>query len=618
MTLKLPFFPTPYKDELLYSVISRYHLWSRNPFPTNTNMDLFDSNTIKAKIGFPNGLGVLVEKIPSNSDDLIDRLIRNNSMYPLYHPFLEQKQREKIIAEMKKTEGKAISLAGVIQSNIPIPRYLRYCVSCLREDEHKYGEPYWLRTHQIFGVNICPLHNEWLIESNVEASDLKKSNVYTALDKNVESLKLLDKGDYEKHLNFSKMVYELLNNDLSILGNEELKDKYLYLLKQKDLATFTGVIKEQSLIEQFVEFYGGDYLKEVHSEVNVNTRNNWVNTITRPKSKVHPLRHLLLINFLGLSLEEFFSIAVEDEAPFGKGPWVCFNAASDHYLKPVIKEVEIKRGTHTKLPVGTFKCSCGFVYAKTYSKSTADMQKMGMVKSYGSIWNKKLVHLRKVEKKTIREVANELHVTPLTVIRKLRKLDENVEEEKLHNGVNQELKKKHQNVWTDLIKKYPEKSITELRNSAKASYIWLYRNNKSWLESNSPEYSRKSNVKNQIDWKKRDNEFSKKIPSTVSRIKNKKGRPVRITCCSIGKELRIYPILQYGLDKLQNTKRLIEKFAESVEEFQIRRVKWATEELQRNGDNITASKIMKKASLAPSKIQQNVLLEVIKISTEVS
>lgn len=616
MSLKLPFFPMPYKDELLYSAISRYHLWSRNPFPTNTNMDLFDSKTMKAKIGFPNGLETLIEKLPTKSDNFITNIIQYNTLYPLYHPFLDEKDSDNIINELMKKNGKATSLAGVIQSKIPIPRYLRYCEKCLLDDERKFGEPYWHRTHQVFGVNICHVHKEWLIESTIEAFDLKKANVYSPLNKNVGRLQSLDQGEFEKHLKLSMMVCDLLNTRLSFSVNQKLKEKYLFFLKQKDLATFKGVIKERQLIEQFVEFYGVGYLKAVHSDVNVNTRNNWVNLITRPKSKVHPIRHLLLINFLGITLEEFFSIKVEDENPFGKGPWICFNAASSHYLKPVINEITIKRGTHTKLPVGVFKCDCGFIYSKTYSEKGKMNNQLGRIISFGPTWIEELVRLKNVEKKTIREIAKELHVTPLTVIRKLRNFNGDEEDKKIDKEVDEELMQKHQKHWSDLVNKFPNKSITELRNTAKASYIWLYRNNKSWLESNTPTIKRKSKVGNYVDWKKRDIEFNQKIPPVVSIIRNKSGRPVRLTCCSIGKELGIYPILQYGLNLLPKTKRTIEKYVETVEQFQIRRVQWAAEELQKNGECVTASKIMKKASLAPHKINKEVLTKVNEVASE--
>ncbi|WP_338028717.1 TniQ family protein [Gloeothece citriformis] len=46
----LRFFPNPYPDELLYSILARYHLRSGNNSPKITLKELFnDSNTIATK-----------------------------------------------------------------------------------------------------------------------------------------------------------------------------------------------------------------------------------------------------------------------------------------------------------------------------------------------------------------------------------------------------------------------------------------------------------------------------------------------------------------------------------------------------------------------------------------
>ena len=54
----------------------------------------------------------------------------------------------------------------------------------------------------------------------------------------------------------------------------------------------------------------------------------------------------------------------EDEGPFGKGPWPCLNKAADHYKQPVIQHVNITRDYKSSAPIGTFECSCKFVYAR--------------------------------------------------------------------------------------------------------------------------------------------------------------------------------------------------------------------------------------------------------------
>src|SRR5205085_12524950 len=45
-----------------------------------------------------------------------------------------------------------------ILSPIYRAKYLRFCPLCFVEDLQKYGEAYWHRLHQAFGVLVCPVH----------------------------------------------------------------------------------------------------------------------------------------------------------------------------------------------------------------------------------------------------------------------------------------------------------------------------------------------------------------------------------------------------------------------------------------------------------------------------
>ena len=56
----------------------------------------------------------------------------------------------------------------------------------------KYGETYWHRTHQIFGVKVCPIHSVKLIESSI-----------TITERNYKTYRLMD-SDINEHSEFEK------------------------------------------------------------------------------------------------------------------------------------------------------------------------------------------------------------------------------------------------------------------------------------------------------------------------------------------------------------------------------------------------------------------------------
>ena len=47
----------------------------------------------------------------------------------------------------------------------------RWCPSCLRADQKRFGVPYWHRTHQLPGTYVCVLHKIELVEANAPYRD---------------------------------------------------------------------------------------------------------------------------------------------------------------------------------------------------------------------------------------------------------------------------------------------------------------------------------------------------------------------------------------------------------------------------------------------------------------
>lgn len=167
--------------------------------------------------------------------------------------------------------------------------------------------------------------------------------------------------------------------------------------------------------------------------------------------------------------------------------------------------------------------------------------------------------------------------------------------------------------WLKLMKQYTDKSKTELRQLNKAVYAWLYRNDKEWLKFNSPEpIYRYKNTR--VDWDKRDREILAKVKTVVEEILNSTEKPERITISLIGSKLGIRALLEKHLDKLPLTKEYLESAKESRKDFQLRRIKWAVQELKRQGEIPKLWKVLRKAGIRKEFCQdmENYILKMIK------
>ncbi len=74
-------------------------------------------------------------------------------------------------------------------------------------------------------------------------------------------------------------------------------------------------------------------------------------------------------------------------------------------------------------------------------------------------------------------------------------------------------------------------------------------------------------------------------------------KPIRITIGKIAVTIGMKALLEKHLDKLPQTKDYLESVTETVEDYQIRRIKWAFEELNLRGEEVKECKILRVAGL---------------------
>lgn len=128
----LHWFPTPYPDELLYSVLARYHVWSGNTSPKMTVEELFGKRTVRSVWDLPANLKILLSQLGTYWD--ADQLINNHTMYPYYAAFLLPTQAKQVKKSMLDNKGSTIhTRIGVAASNVKPKENLWVCSECIKE-----------------------------------------------------------------------------------------------------------------------------------------------------------------------------------------------------------------------------------------------------------------------------------------------------------------------------------------------------------------------------------------------------------------------------------------------------------------------------------------------------
>lgn len=179
----------PYPDELLYSVMCRYHLRSGNRSFRQTKLDLF--NTVGTKqyyLGLPNNLATLTHQLPLGSNLTLTQLLQEHTLFRYYQTFLTNREVKRLRELMEGKESKSIAqVAKIPKLRLYYPKYRQFCPQCLIEDLQQYGETYWHRLHQVPGVRVCLIHGVGLPNSRVLLSEMRKS--FVAADEWIYSLR---------------------------------------------------------------------------------------------------------------------------------------------------------------------------------------------------------------------------------------------------------------------------------------------------------------------------------------------------------------------------------------------------------------------------------------------
>ncbi|UQZ33638.1 hypothetical protein C2I18_08845 [Paenibacillus sp. PK3_47] len=306
------FFPTTYDDELFYSVMARYHWISGNENPKISMLEMFGSTNICATKLFPTHLQHLCERLPRPNTYTPSEFIEDNTFLPYYAKFIPIERYEKLKDIMMYGNGTSVyMLLGITASEMKKAKVLKFCSSCVIDDEKIYGEAYWHRSHQADSISICFKHGCHLQLSNVETNQRHKHAMVT-LSSYLTNDHYFQKSAVEllnsDHNQFiAEQSYYLLKSKVSSVGLERLRQYYIMKLKEKDLITKSERIRWIELISKFNQFYSESFLSSLNCKVIVGDEYTWFHKVLRsPRVTCHPLRHILILGFLGETVDSMF------------------------------------------------------------------------------------------------------------------------------------------------------------------------------------------------------------------------------------------------------------------------------------------------------------------------
>ena len=616
----LGYFPDPYPDELFYSICARFSDATRYTTSDGTRRDLFGEKGGGTLATLPTGLDHLVARLPPRASYTAEEFIDSHTLFPYYAPFLPT-ERAALLRETMKGKGRGHThiLAAITSHRVPLPQWLRFCPVCVEEDRRAFGECYWHRLHQVTGVEVCPVHQVFLQNSTIHSYYQYHSFRVIPAEHAIQLAQ-------PQALDLSNIVHQmllqiacdtawLLSHQGLTQGRDSLRQRYISLLNAQGLASLRGVTQRRQIFERVRGYYPPEFLALLSSQLAQSDKQNWlINLLKRSWWGQPPIRHLLMMQFLGYSAERFFALSV-DQAPFGQGPWPCLNPTCEFYHQPVI-QIQLRKAYRSGRPRGTFSCVCGFVYNRLGpEQSTEERFKWSSVKTPGPTWEAALREGWLDATLPLYQLAQKLGFTNEAIKHYAAVLELDFPRPRGHKSLStskfsQTPKKakpksveqlatereKHESAWIAGMREHPEWGRHKLGKEMPAVYRWLLCNHRVWLEEQhqrQPPGKREKEPQISIHyWRQRDSQLAKELPSAAQRLRTAPGQPRRITKNLLAVEIHQPVLLTIQQDKLPLTWAVLETLLDTPETFALRRLDWIVAQAHRRGSTLLRSRLL--------------------------
>ncbi|HEJ2566228.1 TniQ family protein [Pseudomonas aeruginosa] len=258
---KLDFFPTPFPDETLYSVVTRYNLLTATT-SADTYKALYDGVMMGLSSIAPKNLSTLAERIPGSSKVNRFELLKNNTLLPVFAPFQEA------LIENRTGHDHLLNPEYPLQWIMPQGLgFVRTCLPCAQDDYSVHGVSYWHRSHQIPGVICCWKHGTILFDTCPACNLPLYHGPYKlrALAKGCTcGWSPQDNGSSEAAPHGAKLYAHftkaLLNENLPPTGGKIIENMYISKMKSIGLRSKKN-IPDSALIKEIKNSLGEDFIR---------------------------------------------------------------------------------------------------------------------------------------------------------------------------------------------------------------------------------------------------------------------------------------------------------------------------------------------------------------------
>lgn len=590
-TVQISFVPELLPDELLYSFIGRMGVVNALGNTRERMRLLFGGENLIPVVDLPTRLSylqmVLGRLSPWNSAlEIID----SATIYPYHRPFLTRERHAAIENILLGTSGKSLkTLLGRVANRFGAAPALRFCPLCITADTHRYGIPYWHCAHQLPGVTACKLHGASLVEYSKRFQRTDRQRIILAPGTFAAALQTA--ASSRQQVAFASLSNELLTARLPVLGVTTYQNIY------RDAAFRLGLNRKHYVdypgLATAVRAHYCDFEGFPHRDRLLSTQRNplsWLRAlIERPERSSHPICHLLMIGFLFKTVEAFQRMVANPSVqvcnPISSRAPRCDSSIPPLQNDQLLHDTglscrEVARLTNRSVTtIVTQRRTLGLAISERPKNRRPDM-----IAQIGSMLEKGAAP---------RQIAVDCAAS-LSTIYRLRAQAPQAAQRVADRRFEEEREKRRQ-VWEELLAKSGRMGCTAIRKKSAATYAWLYRNDREWLQEKSTDFRISRVPLARVDWSARDLELCAMVRIFVTNVRGQVGRP-RISRTLMTQHIGDASV-RANLERLPKLKTVMDELEEARLAYQCERIRLAILTLVKMGEPVANWRIQRMAGV---------------------
>lgn len=298
----ITYFPAPYQDETIYSLLSRAYEKGGYLSITQAKEEFFEQPKEKFDFLFTNKLVPELTNLFTKTCSW-ENFLEEHTLLNYYGRYLTKDKREKAYKALLSMEGNYNNLFSLTPNRREEEEFLRYCPLCAEEHRNIYGETYWNRIFQISEITVCPKHGCKLLYSSI-LKDRHKTTVFSAADTEIKDVNVEYGADKEKQL--AKYIEVMVYTPFQ-LKNEMNIGKYFVSKMENSLylSNRGQIINIKLLFDDMQNFYEG---------FEVGIKKEWQLSKVLHGERINPFEIAQIALFLGISAEELINAVLPEKA----------------------------------------------------------------------------------------------------------------------------------------------------------------------------------------------------------------------------------------------------------------------------------------------------------------